>query len=128
MWLSRQDEHLHPKMRASPHGKRSKRKVAFAPMPLKVSQTSQGTVRKDKASATERDFPHIVEIELPTNGLDDRMNREIMTFHRLRDIQLRFGRRKTQTSKQYSRWCFSDPTIADAFREQFGGERVTNSP
>lgn len=88
---------------------------------------SQETFRTDKALATERNFPYIVEIELPLNGLDLRLNREIITFHRLRNIHLRFGRRLTHTSKRYSRWCFSEPAIADAFLVQFGGQLVTKA-
>lgn len=61
------------------------------------------------------------KIELPRDGLDVCMNRQIMTFHRLRNIQLRFGRTRSEGNKHYSRWCFSDPANADAFREQFGG-------
>lgn len=99
------------------------RKVAFEAMPSKWNKRPQGSFRKDKALATERDFPYIVE--LPMNGLDIRMNREIMTFHCSRDIQLRFGSGRTETSKHHARWCFSDPAIAEAFRGRFGGERVT---
>jgi hypothetical protein len=28
----------------------------------------------------------------------------------------------------YVRYCFADPAQADAFRERFGGERITVSP
>jgi hypothetical protein len=45
-----------------------------------------------KALATERDFPHIVELAMPVNGLDVRMSRDIAAFHRSRNIQQRFGR------------------------------------
>ena len=76
---------------------------------------------------TEREFPHIVEMVLPVGGLDARRNREIATSHSLRNIRPRFGRRRTVANKDYSRWCFSDPEIAEAFRKQFGGERVTSN-
>jgi hypothetical protein len=81
-------------------------------------------IRKRKVLVTERKFPHIVEIALPVNGLDVRVNREMVAFCRLRDIRPRFGRRRTRTGRDYGRWCFSDQAIADAFREQFGGVRV----
>jgi hypothetical protein len=84
--------------------------------------------RKRKVLVTERKFPHIVEIALPVNGLDVRVNCEMATFYRLRNIRPRFGRRRTRTGRDYGRWCFSDQTIADAFREQLGGERVMNTP
>ena len=82
-------------------------------------------IRSNKVSATERNFPHIVEIELPVNGLDLRLSREITAFHRSRDITQRFGRRLTRNNQKYCRWCFDDPAIADTFCEQFGGARVT---
>jgi len=86
------------------------------------------SLRRSKKVATERDFPHIIEIELPVNGLDVQLSREIATFHSARDIRPRFGRTKIQNDQHYCRWCFSDPAIAAAFRERFGGERVTNGP
>ena len=85
--------------------------------------------RKRKELATERKFPHIVEIVLPAHGLDVRVNREMVTFCRLRSIRPRFGRRRRKRTGQYlCRWCFSDQAIADAFREQFGGEHVPSTP
>jgi len=84
-------------------------------------------IRKRKVLATERNFPHIVEIVLPVQGLDVCVNREMVTFCRLHKIRPRFGRRRKRTGQHLCRWCFSDQAIADAFREQFGGERV-NTP
>ena len=85
-------------------------------------------IRKRKVLATERKFSHIVEIVLPVDGLDVRVNREMVTFCRLRNIRPHFGRRRRRTGQYLCRWCFSDQAIADAFREQFGGQRVTNAP
>ena len=85
-------------------------------------------IRKRKVLATERKFPHIVEIVLPEHGLDVGVNREMVTFCRLRNIRPRFGRRRKRTGQYLCRWCFSDQAIADAFREQFGGERIVNTP
>lgn len=78
-----------------------------------------------KARANERDFPHIIEIEMPANGLNVRMSREIATFHRAREIEFRFGRTRVQNDQHYCRWCFTDPLIAGVFLERFGGARVT---
>jgi hypothetical protein len=77
-----------------------------------------------KVLATERKFPHIVEIVLPVHGLDIRVNRGMVTFCHMRNIRPRFGRRRKRTGQYTCRWCFSDKAIADAFREQFGGVRV----
>jgi hypothetical protein len=84
--------------------------------------------RKNKAIETERDFPHVVEIDLPENGLDVGVSHEMTIFHQLRDIRPRFGHKRTRANHQYCRWCFSDPSIADDFRNEFGGERVTRNP
>ena len=46
---------------------------------------------KSKFQKIERRFRHIVEIVIPTNGLDAPTNRAILSFHRVRDIQVRFG-------------------------------------
>ena len=85
-------------------------------------------LRQNKAVATERDFPHIVEIKLPLNGFDVRLSREMATFHHLHNIRPRFGRRRSRADQYYCRWCFSDPADANAFRERFGGERLTKKP
>jgi len=82
-------------------------------------------LRLNRAVATERDFPHIVEIELPLNGFDLGLSREMATFHHLRNIRPRFGRRRSRADQYYCCWCFSDPDIANAFREWFGGKRLT---
>jgi hypothetical protein len=81
---------------------------------------------KNKAITTERDFPYIVEIDLPLAGLDVRLSRAIRIFHQLNNIAPHFGRTRTKKDHHYCRWCFSDPAIADAFHAQFGGVRVTN--
>ncbi len=49
-------------------------------------------------------------------------------FHRSHDIEPRFGWTTNRHNQLYCRWCFSDPAIADAFRERFGGACVTIKP
>jgi hypothetical protein len=93
-------------------------------MPRRPRKSVRLNLRKRKALVIEREFPHIVEIALPVNGLDVHINREMATFYRLRNIQPRFGRRKTRTGQDHCRWCFLDRATADAFREQFGGVSV----
>ena len=83
------------------------------------------TFRKTKAVATERDFRHIIEFAVPINGLGVRLNREMVAFHRSRDIRPHFGRTIIRTDQRYYRWCFSDSANADSFLEQFGGTCVT---
>ena len=86
------------------------------------------TRRGGKAPANERDFPHIVEIALPVNGFNFRLSREMAAFHRSHDIETRFGRTTNRHNQLYCRWCFSDPSVADAFRQRFGGARLTIRP
>ena len=81
-----------------------------------------------KAIETERDFPHIVEIAVPQNGLELRLSRKIVTFHSSHNIRPRYGRIRVQNNQYYFRWCFTDSAIADIFRRLFAGERVTNKP
>ena len=81
-----------------------------------------------KAIETERDFPHIVEIAVPQNGLELRLSRKILTFHSAHNIRPRYGRIRGHNNECYFRWCFTDSAIADIFRRLFAGERVTNKP
>ena len=83
---------------------------------------------KSKKLSTERNFPHIIEIALPVSGLAADVSREMATFHRSRDIRLRFGRARIENGQHYGRWCFSEPAVADAFCKQFGGVRLKSEP
>jgi hypothetical protein len=91
-----------------------------------VTGPSAKALHKSKAISTERDFPHIIEIDLPLAGLDVRLSRAMGKFHESNDITPHFGRTRTKKDHHYCRWCFSDPAVADAFRTQFGGELVTD--
>jgi hypothetical protein len=75
----------------------------------------------------ERDFPHLVELELPPAGLRDR-SFEFNAFHHERGIPIRRGRGRHEVEQFYVRFCFPDAAIADAFQERFGGMRLTYSP
>jgi hypothetical protein len=59
---------------------------------------------KSKKLLTERNFPHIIEIALPEDGLAATVSGEMATFHRSRDIRLRFGRARIQNGQHYGRW------------------------
>jgi hypothetical protein len=71
----------------------------------------------------ERDFPHIVELQVPVGGLGDRIW-EFDAFHRDRGIQSRSGRGRQDEDRFFVHYCLADPAIADAFRARFGGERI----
>ncbi len=71
----------------------------------------------------ERDFPHLVELALPPGGFRS-VFLELDAFHREQRIPLRRGRSR-EAEQLYIRFCFPDPATADAFRNRFGGERLT---
>jgi hypothetical protein len=71
----------------------------------------------------ERDYPHIVELPLPPGGFRGQ-SAEIVAFHQERGIQQKLGRGRVQEGQWFVRYCFSDPAVAHAFRERFGGESL----
>ena len=75
----------------------------------------------------ERDFPHIVELALPPGGFRSQLS-EFEAFHRERRLQVRRGRGRNEAEQFYVRFCFADPATADAFRDRFGGTRMTYTP
>jgi hypothetical protein len=77
-------------------------------------------VAVNKGKKIDYRFPHIIEMTIPPFGLDPQTSREIVDFHRSRNIQVRFG----HGVKNLSRWCFSDAPTAEAFKEQFGGNHA----
>jgi hypothetical protein len=134
-WSSATDLRWSCDIRSASDGEQRKRDVTATEREVRVGtmdRRRKGNMkinfRTQKALTTERDLPHLVEIELPLSGLNTQMNREMVTFHRLHNIRPRFGRRRTQAGKKYCRGCFSNPEIADLFRERFGGERVRKEP
>jgi hypothetical protein len=70
----------------------------------------------------EKKYPHIVELSVASDGLNVKLNRQILQFHLSRHIQPRHGRTIVMRSGYIYRWCFDDLLVAHAFVEQFGGE------
>ena len=75
----------------------------------------------------ERDFPHVVDLELPPGGFRNK-SLEFDAFHRERSIPIRRGRGRHEAEQFHVRFCFPDAATADAFQERFGGTRLTYSP
>ena len=75
----------------------------------------------------EREFQHLVELELPPGGFRSQ-NLEFDAFHREHGIPIRRGRGRHEVEQFHVRFCFPDAATADAFRERFGGTRLTYSP
>jgi hypothetical protein len=74
----------------------------------------------------ERDFPHLVELELPSGGFRNK-SQEFESFHRERGIAIRRGCGRYEGEQFHVRFCFPDAATADAFCERFGGTRLTYS-
>jgi hypothetical protein len=85
------------------------------------------TQRRSHLPHDERDFPHIVELPLPSGGFRSQSD-DMLAFHRECGIEPRRGRGWHNDEQYYVRYCFADPAHADAFRHQFGGERITSAP
>src|SRR5215472_11675882 len=75
----------------------------------------------------EQDFLRLVELPLPPEGFRSVLL-EIDAFHRERRIPVRRGRSRHEAKQVYIRFCFPDAATADAFRNRFGGERLTHAP
>jgi hypothetical protein len=67
---------------------------------------------------------------LAPTSQDGFLNRslEFGAFHYKRTLPIRRGRGRREGEQFFVRFCFPDAATADAFRDQFGGERVTSTP
>ena len=73
-----------------------------------------------KLRSIERDFPHIVETAVP-EGDPSKMLDTMYAFHKRHGIAPRIGQGwLDQTGHHHIRWCFSVPTIATFFKNEFG--------
>jgi hypothetical protein len=83
------------------------------------------TRRKGEATGkvNERDYPNMVELPVPSGGFRE-TSVGIVAFHRERRIEIRHGRGRQDEGRFFVRYCFANPTVADAFRDQFGGQRL----
>jgi hypothetical protein len=77
--------------------------------------------------SNERDFPHLVELALPPGGLRS-VFLDFDAFHRQQRIPVRRGRSRHEVGQSHIRFCFPDSATADAFRNRFGGVRMTYAP
>jgi hypothetical protein len=69
----------------------------------------------------------VVELALPPGGFRSRSS-EFEAFHRELGIPIRRGRGRHEAEQFHVRFCFPHATAADAFRDRFGGERLTYTP
>jgi len=72
------------------------------------------------AAQNEREFPHIVELQVPPNGFGAQLD-AMYEFHRKRDLEARRGRGERREERNFVRWCFANRSDAEAFAKTFGG-------
>ena len=82
--------------------------------------------RESLGLANERDFPNLVELAVPPGGFRS-VFLEFDAFHREHRIPVRRGRSRQEGAQFYIRFCFPDAATADAFRNRFGGECLTQT-
>jgi hypothetical protein len=70
--------------------------------------------------AINREFPHVVEVVVPANGLGKRLN-AMHGFHTSRGIKACLGRGRREESRDYLRWYFTRAATAEAFAVEFDG-------
>src|SRR5262245_2204820 len=63
----------------------------------------------------ERDFPHVVDFELPPGGFRNK-SLEFDAFHRERSIPIRRGRGRHEAEQFHVRFCFPDAPPLMPFR------------
>jgi hypothetical protein len=83
--------------------------------------------RYDDPRRNEQDYPHIVEMRVPSRGLGRRLD-DMHDWHRARFLESRRGHGRSEAQAQeivsYIRWCFKDPRDAEDFKAAFGGLMV----
>lgn len=72
-----------------------------------------------KASRTEQEFPHRVDIIVPPGGLGTRLD-AMYDFHAQHGIKPQRGQGKHDADGSVTRWCFADEGLATAFASKFG--------
>ena len=99
-------------------------KMAFSG--LKRMGRDNNQPHSGKALTNESKYPYIVDLAVEAGELDAELSRQIIGFHKSRQIEPRHGRRVFMGGQTYFRWCFSDLTAARAFLDRFGGALVRN--
>ena len=73
------------------------------------------------AAQNERDFPNIVELEVPPNGFGVKLD-AMYEFHRERGLEPRRGRGQRRGNQDFVRWCFGNRADARDFAKAFSGK------
>lgn len=70
---------------------------------------------------TGSNFPHIVDIRVPTRGLGRQLH-AMHEFHKQRGIAPCLGRGRPEESRDSLRWYFADHAMAVSFTVEFDGK------
>src|SRR5262249_43780171 len=73
---------------------------------------------KQQAKSSGRDFPHVVEIAVPPNGLGNALI-AMYDFHARHGIEVKRGHGRREHGGNFMRWCFAESAIAAAFASEF---------
>jgi hypothetical protein len=71
------------------------------------------------AKAIERDFPYIVEMQVPLGSFGKKLYTMYDWFARHSIKPLTSTGRRDEHSRDYIRWCFADAERANAFAAEF---------
>ena len=101
-------------------------RIALSLLRAMKPKDDMGSLRSGPSAAQTNEYqlPYIVEMELPRDGFDHRLRRNMEEFHRSHDIRARFGRRQRRKDGEFCRWCFAEASQADLFQARFGGTRL----
>jgi hypothetical protein len=73
------------------------------------------------AKAIEKDFPYIVEMQVPLGGFGKRLDAMYEWFTRHGIKPLTSTGRRDENNRNYIRWCFAEEALAEQFRREFVG-------
>lgn len=71
-----------------------------------------------KATRTEQEFPHHVDVIVPLGGLGLRLD-AMYEFHIQHSIKPQRGQGQHDANGSVIRWCFTDANMAKAFASRF---------
>jgi hypothetical protein len=67
-------------------------------------------------------FPHHIDMLVPEGGFGGRLN-AMHDWHDARGIPAVRGQSRRENGRDYIRWCFADPKLAEAFANEFRAPR-----
>ena len=69
----------------------------------------------------ESKFPHHIDMLVPEGGFGSRTKD---VWHDARGIPAVRGQSRRENGRDYIRWCFADPAVAEAFADEFNELRT----